>query len=229
MKTKVMGTFALLIVALSVVGFAYAHWSETIKINGVVEMGSLTIGFTRIVADWDKEDWLEYYGLPTKEVGTVMCTLDDEYTDVHTGKTVFKKLHCVLGNAYGTYWAINKFTTDNAGTVALVIKAITITFDPAVLAVREVIPNIMWEFTDIVEGAVAFNVWLYKEPPDYGPGWAIDPPWMFPAPWPEALVDNQIDPCNELLTEVCVDVKQTAPECHTYYFDIEIYAENWDP
>ncbi len=140
----------------------------------------------------------------------------------------------MLNNSYGTYWAINKFTTDNAGTVALVIKAITITYDPAVLAVREVIPGIEWEFTDIVEDAVAFNVWLYKEPEDYGPGWAIDPPWDFPGPVGDpfgvrSLIDNQIDPCNELLTEICVDVKQTAPECHTYLFDIEIYAENWDP
>lgn len=236
MKTKVMGTFALLIVALSVVGFAYAHWSETIKINGVVEMGSLTVGFTTIVREWDKEDWLTYYGQNPegKDYGDVNCWLDEPYQDPHVDppKTVYRKLWCEVTNAYGEYWGINKFTIDNGGTVPAVANAITITFDPAVLAVREVIPDIMWEFTDILEGVVVFNVWLYNEPPDYGPGWEIDPPWMFPAPYPTPLTEDpckQIDPCDSILVELCVHVKQSAPECHTYYFDIEIEYLNWDP
>jgi len=245
MNTKTMGMFALLIIALSVVGFAYAHWTDLIKINGVVSTGSMTVGFTEIVREWDKEDWLTFYGQNPegKDVGDTFCWLDEPLeTDVHTNKTVYKKLWCYVNNSYGDYWGINKFTIDNAGTIPVVISNVTLTYNASILSVRVVIPDMVWEFTDINTSKVAFNVWLYKEPPDYGPGWEIAPPWDFPAPWPEALIGNQIDPQpefvanpwvnmtdSELLTELCVHVKQSAPQCHTWYFDIEIEFVNWDP
>jgi len=246
-----MGMFALSIIALSIVGFGYAHWTDMVRINGVVNLGSMTVGFTRIVAEWDKENWLEYYDLadPIKDVGETWCWLEEPERDVHTNKTVYKKLWCYVNNSYGDYWGINKFTIDNAGTIPVVIKNITITI-PAQqypLTVTEVIPGIMWEFTDANTSKVAFNVYLYKEPLNYGAGWEIDPPWNFPGDigtttGMRALVPNQIDPqpefvCEpwddmtspELLTELCVHVKQSAPMCHTWYFDIEIGFVNWDP
>lgn len=236
--------FAILMIALSAVGFAYAHWTDMVRINGITNMGSMTVGFTRIVAEWDKEDWLTYYGMNPegKDVGDTFCWLETPYTDVHTNKTVYKKLWCYVNNSYGDYWGINKFTIDNAGTIPVVISAVTITYNASILSVVEIVPGMVWEFTDVETGKVAFNVWLYKEPPDYGPGWEIDPPWMFPPGYPHALIDNQIDPQPdwvaepwpdmtdpELLTELCVHVKQSAPMCHTWYFDIEIEFVNWDP
>lgn len=236
---KAMGIFALLMVALTVVGFAYAHWQDMLKINGMVETGSLTVGFTKILNYWDKEDYIKYQlGLPTKDVGSVVPSLDVVETDVHTGKIVFKKMHVLLNNTYGGYWGIVKFSIDNAGTVPAIIANVTITYDPAVLSVKEVVTNMVWEFTDVKEGKVVFNVWLYKEPIPMPPPWI--PPEEFAAP-PEALPGNQIDPqpefvanpwpdmtSSELYTELYVHVKQSAPMCHTYYFDIEIGFVNWN-
>lgn len=234
MKTKAMALFATLMIVLSVAGVAYAHWSEIIKINAVVEMGSLTVGFTEIVAEWDKEDWLDYYGYDTKEVAETECNLKEPVEDVHTGKTGFLKLWCNVTNAYPEYWGINKFNISCLGNVPAVISGITITYDDTKLDVAVGIPGIMWEFIDLETGDVAFNVWLYKEPEDYGPGWEIDPPWMFPGAIGDihgvrSLVGNQIDPCHKQLTEICVHIKQEAQECHTYEFDIEIEFVNWDP
>jgi len=38
---KLMATFAILMIALGVAGFAYAHWSETLYLNGTVNTGSV--------------------------------------------------------------------------------------------------------------------------------------------------------------------------------------------
>lgn len=38
---KIMATFAILMIALGVAGFAYAHWSETLYLNGTVKTGSV--------------------------------------------------------------------------------------------------------------------------------------------------------------------------------------------
>jgi len=91
----------------------------------------------------------------------------------------------------------------------------------------------MWEVEDTTTGLIVFNLWLYKEPEDYGTGWGWQPPWMFPGPYGDVfgvrqLYCNQIDPGDELLTEVCVDFKQEAEECHHYTFKFEIEAIQWN-
>ena len=230
-----MGMFALLIIALSVAGFAYATWSDMVTIDGTANMGSLTFGFTRIVADWDSENWNEWNGLPWKEVGEGVCTLSIEEQDPHTLKTVFKLLTFTITNAYPEYWAINKFTLDNAGTIPLCISKVTLTLPAGFTAVPSVdYPGAMWEiYDDRTPAQLVFNLWLYKQPVEYGPTWYKDPPWLFPGAFDtetgvRPLVCNQIDPCNELLTEVCVDFKQDAEPCHTYWFKIEIEAIQWN-
>jgi hypothetical protein len=40
---KIMATFAILMIALSVAGFAYSMWSETLVIQGIVEMANLDV------------------------------------------------------------------------------------------------------------------------------------------------------------------------------------------
>ena len=226
---KIMATFAVLMFALSVVGFVYATWSDMVTIDGTVDMGSLTFGFTRIVASWDSEDYEGYP--PEKHTAEGVCTLSIPETDVHTEKTVFKLLTFTVTNAYPQYWAINKFTLDNAGTIPLCIEKVTLTL-PAGFAAVEILTDSMWEIYD-PDGKLVYNLWLYKEPLDYGPGWANDPPWKFPGPFGDPfgvrkLTCNQIDPCNELLTEVCVDFKQDAEPCHTYTYSIEIEAIQWN-
>jgi hypothetical protein len=234
MNKKMMATFAILIIALSVAGFAYAHWIDSVQIEGTVGMGSLTFGFTRIVGSWDSEDYLGYP--PEKESATGVCTLSEEVTDVHSGKTVYKVLTFDITDAYPQYWAINKFTLDNAGTIPIKIQSVTVTLDPGFTLVADLdFPGAMWHVLD-TDGIEVFNIWLYKEPLDWGyspPPYALCPPWEFPGVFDtetgvRPLMGNQIEPCNELLTEICVDIKQTSNECHLYSFGIEIEAIQWN-
>jgi len=234
MKKKILGTFAILMFALSVAGLVYAHWSDTVQIEATVKMGSVTFGFTEIKASWDSEDYMGYP--PEKHTAVEVCELFDEETDVHTGKTVYKLLTFTITNAYPNYWAINKFTLDNAGTIPIKIQSVTIILPAGFTAVPSAAyPGAQWDIYD-ARPKLVYNLWLYKEPLDWGytpPSWGNCPPWEFPGPFGDiygvrALKGNQIEPCNELLTEICVDVKQDAEMCHTYTFSIEIEAIQWN-
>ena len=234
MKTKVMGMFALLVIALSVAGFVYAHWSDMVTIEGTAEMGSLTFGFGRIVAEWDSEDYLDCP--ENKCAAEGVCNLSMPETDVHTLKTVYKLLTFNITGGYPQYWAINKFTLNNSGTIPVVINNVTIILPNGFTAVENTThyPGAMWEVQNSTTGLAVYNIWLYKEPEDYGAGWALDPPWEFPGGFGSVtgvrnLTGNQIDPCNDVLTEICVDIKQEGAEgCHTYTFSIEIEAIQWN-
>jgi len=50
---KIMATFAILIIALGIAGFAYAHWEKTITIDGTITTGTflLTPSFTATTND----------------------------------------------------------------------------------------------------------------------------------------------------------------------------------
>ncbi|MEM3737478.1 MAG: hypothetical protein QXJ75_05290 [Candidatus Bathyarchaeia archaeon] len=100
-----------------------AHWSDRVEIRDIVEMGSLTTGFTDILGCGDNED----LNMPPKDVGSVECKLTVPETDTHTGKTVYKKLDLVIGNVYPSYEAWCELTVDNAGTIPVVTKKITFT------------------------------------------------------------------------------------------------------
>jgi hypothetical protein len=234
MNKKILGTFAVLIMGLSVAGLVYAHWSDMVYIEATVEMGSLTFGFSRIVAEWDWEDYAD-----EKEVADGVCVLTEEETDVHTGQMVYKLLTFTITSAYPQYWAINKFTLDNAGSIPVKIQSVTIILPAGFTYVESAAyPGAMWEVYDD-RPKLIYNIWLYKEPFDwfneygYPPQWALCPPWEFPGPFGDiygvrALKGNQIEPGEVLLTEILVDPKQDAEECHTYTFSIEIEAIQWN-
>lgn len=204
MKTKLMGMFALLVIALSVAGFAYAHWSDEIYINGEVEMGSLTFGFSDILLceDGKMVDGVIVKPEP-KPVGEVACWLEVPETDVHSGKTVWKKLWVNITNAYPEYVAQCTYLLDNGGTIPLDVTmyCVLITTNDGL--------TYGWEGDMIVarnaDGEAVINIWFE--------------PFFF----------GQIDPCNSVEQTIIVHLKEPAEECHTYAFDITIHAEQWDP
>jgi predicted ribosomally synthesized peptide with SipW-like signal peptide len=235
MKNKVLSMFLATLLMASIIGVAYAHWSDSVEIEGTVDMGSLTFGFTQILAEWDSEQ-LPYTD-PPKEVAQGVCELSVTEEDVHSLKTVYKVLTFTITNAYPQYWAINKFTLDNAGTIPLCIHSVTLILPPGFVGHESPdYPGAMWEVEDTTTGLIVFNLWLYKQPEDWGfspPDHGTAPPWMFPGAYGTTtgvrqLYCNQIDPCNALPTEVCVDFKQEAEECHTYTFGFEIEAIQWN-
>jgi hypothetical protein len=230
MKTKIMATLAILIIGLSVAGIVYAHWTDTATIKGTVYMGSITFGFTHIIAEWDAEDY-EHYPANKLSASTV-CTMSDRVTDVHTGYSVNKTLTFAMVNATPEYWGINKFTLDNAGTIPVKIQGITLTL-PVGLAYIETQPNLVWDVYNISSGAYYYYIWLYNETAaidTYRATHPFTPPWdlsnnMIPV---VGIKGIQIDKLGSIPVEMCVYIPETAQECHTYTFSMQIEAIQWN-
>ena len=188
----------IVMITLSIAGLAYAHWTDLIKINGIVNTGTLNIGFVDVLcADKEyKED------LP-KDVADCDCWLDEKVTDVHTNKTGYKKLWVNITNAYPSYYCEVTFVLANLGTIPGVFKNFTLTGTPPLTF--NYLGGKMWEGIDSDLGKVVFNLEFVN------------------------LMDLQLDPCNKTKAEVDIHFKQTAPECHSYEFEIEIGINCWDP
>ena len=227
MNKKIMGTLVILIIALSIAGIVYAHWSDTATIKGTVHMGSITFGFTHIIAEWDAED---YEGYEAKKCSaSTVCTMSDLVTDVHTGYSVNKTLTFSMVNATPEYWGINKFTLDNAGTIPVKIQNITITL-PAGFDLAVSTPGIHWDVKNHTTGNIVYEIWLYNETALvdlFRLSHALAPPWIVGFPL-QGIKGTQIDKLGEVPTEICVYIPETAQECHTYTFSIEIEAIQWN-
>jgi hypothetical protein len=110
MKTKMTAIFATLMIALMAAGFAYAHWSETLYIDGTVNTGSVKADFV-LGSCWDSE--------PTeKDVSHIVC--EWKATGV---------LEVTVDNAYPSIDYYCTFDLMNTGSVPFIIQSITFTGD----------------------------------------------------------------------------------------------------
>ena len=212
MKNKILSMFLATLMVASVVGVAYAHWSDYVYISGTAEMGELLVGWLDIKDCWDNEDTF----VPIKEVASVECWLDVPETSVHhePPQTVFKVLYLVVHNAYPQYMAFCKVNLKNAGTIPAHIIGVSI-YDPdGLLTIQPTADPTHYEIKKDVDGdgdlEVIINLYLYKQ--DTG----------------LPLVCNQIDPCTEEPVDIVLEFKQDAEECHTYEFSIVIEAIQWN-
>lgn len=218
MKNKKLAAIPLLIaIALSIFGFAYAHWSDIVQIEGTVHMGSLTVV-------WDEDELLGYTDneplLPVpKDVawGNITYKEDSYVVDVHTGKGGYEVIILQVYNAYPQYKiAFNTLTINNTGTIPAHFVNITITG---------------YDKTD--DEDLKFN-WTAKY--TLGAFWdnGDDDKWGT-ADDVEIInveivnfVCHQLDPCHKTKGEIDLTFKQAAEECHTYTFDVTIEAVQWN-
>jgi hypothetical protein len=233
MKTKIMGTLAILLIGLSLAGLVYAHWVDTATIKGNVTMGSLTFGFSKITDEWDSEYFNDYS--PLKCSATTYCTMSDRFTDVHTGLSVNRTLTFAMVNATPEYWGINVFSLDNAGTIPVKIQNVTIKNLPADFGLVESIPGICWDVYNHTTGKWMYEIWLYEQTEEiayirydvgyFGPPWGLQDVFGLSL---SGLKGIQIDKGGSAYTEMCVYIPETAQICHTYPFDIHIDAIQWN-
>ena len=222
-----MGTLAILIIALSIAGIVYAHWTDTATIKGTVYMGSITFGFTHIIAEWDAEDYEGY--VAKKCTASTVCTMSNPVTDVHTLCTVNKTLTFAMVNATPEYWGINKFNISNVGTIPVKIQGITFTL-PAGFTLYKKIDGIEWQIQNTTSGKEVYEVWLYNETADvdsFRVAYPLAPPWTVGFPL-TGIKGTQIDKLGSVPVEMAVYLPETAQECHTYTFSIELDAIQWN-
>lgn len=100
---KYMAVPMLLILALVITGFAYAHWSENLYINGTVNTGELKLKYLSVSAD-DGPGIIDIG--KDKDVGCTTARLVD---DTH--------IEFTITNAYPCYETYVHFSIKNIGTI----------------------------------------------------------------------------------------------------------------
>lgn len=127
--------FAILMIALAVLGFAYAQWNEILTINGTITTGELDVEFTVCKTNdppdgvskdpsecgsWDGETWIG--GRYDLDVASIDCELVVEDTGLEAGDK--QKIDITVENAYSSYHGNVMFTIENIGTIPAKIKSI---------------------------------------------------------------------------------------------------------
>jgi len=229
MKNKKLATIPLVMaIVLSVFGFVYASWKDTVYIEGTVEMGSLTLAFDYVEpADCD-EYWFnhtsgalvpgEYLG---KDVGECDAYYEDEIEDEHTGKKGYKTLIINVTNAYPQYYVHTTFKLHNIGLIPIDICKYTITGEKRNSTTMAKVYDLLWHDPD--------GDWIGELWEDVNGNGVVDAG--------DLLVINleitnalpyQIDPCNTNKAEIDMDFKQDAEECHVYTIHVTVVGVQWN-
>jgi len=216
MKKRMLALPAVIVIAVSLFSVAYAHWSDTVYIEGTAEMGSLTLAFDpdELLGCIDNEPLLPV----PKDVGWCEVYYDpDSYVDdPHTGKYGYKKLVFVIHNAYPQYEVhFPTVVLHNIGTIPIHIVDLLI-WDPT--------GELTWEWVIKPPSSPAHG-FFYK---DFNGNGAYDAEEEIMNIDIVNFVCHQLDPCNSTKGEVDIHFKQPAEECHTYKFALEIVGIQWN-
>lgn len=205
MQKKLIALPLLAAIALSLVGFVYAHWSDVIYANGTIQMANMTLAFTT------QEPPLIYEPPEPKgkDVGRTEAYYEGLFQDDHTGKWGYEECIIIIHNAYPSYRVGVVFVVENIGLLPIHVYGWeitdptgTLTWDPAQGALVDA------NGKPIINIGIVDLVCRQIEPED-------DP--------------NTIERENKAKAEIDLHIKQDALECHTYYFRVGILYEQYDP
>lgn len=116
---KMVAIPILLMIALSMIGFTYATWSQTLYINGTVSTGTLSAKFVPPVTktdqglDWNCDDGLINVRQIDKDIGSSTATIVAD-----------KEITVVLTNVYPCYYEHISFWIHNDGTIPWKIQKV---------------------------------------------------------------------------------------------------------
>ena len=201
----------MLIIALSIVGFAFATWWDYVQIEGTIHMGSLTIGFTELTC-------VEKYIDPTtglkangewlgKDVGKVDCELRDLIEDPHTLKVGYETAYVEITNAYPSYQVHIIFAIKNLAKIPVHFVEIRAE-DPTGELIWDEAQSCFWK--------------------DFDGDGVKDPDEIIINVDVVNLICIQLDYCEDTKAEVDLHFKEDAEECHTYHFKFTIVAVQWN-
>jgi hypothetical protein len=251
MKTKsLMTSFAILLVAMSTVGFAYSGWTDQVKVEGVAHMGEFIVGIlTDPIPQWQfypdtvhiieaTNGWYEDGTgapappapgsfVPKPWVANTTVELSDYRTSVHhePTQTVAHKMDINVVNAYPQYGAHIVFLMKNAGTIPAHIRLL---FDYV---------TVEGDQDPVRDLVVVENGWVYSGGSYHNSGFIYDPRldanvikwWLqFEVPLSQDPDAVQLEPCNHYMSVIVFAFTQDAQECHTYKFGMTIDAIQWN-
>jgi len=218
------------VIMLSIIGVAYAHWSDAVKVEGTVEMGVLTLAFDHVepaLCDefhWDPTHTQKLLGeFEGKEVGDCNAYYTEEIYEEHTDKLGFKVLNIDILNAYPQYIVHTVFKLHNIGNIPIDIAYYEITGEKRDGTTLAVIYDLLWYDPD--------EDWIGELWEDVDKDGEVD------TAGPDLLVINleitnalpfQIDPCNTNKAQIDMEFKQDAEECHVYTLHVKIVGVQWN-
>ena len=214
MKEKTLALLTVIFIALSITGFTYAQWNDTIVISNTMTFGywgdlNLVFVYPLTCTEYHTDPLTaellegEYLG---KDVGNSDCQYDYEVTDTDTSKSGYKMLIITINNAYPSYEVHCNYTLENIGLLPLHINETVISDPNGILT---------W---DPAQGAIV----------DAGGNPIINitttPPLVCNTLQPEDDPNTpQLE--NKAEFEIAIHVTDNAQECHTYTFQVEIMYE----
>lgn len=243
-----MASFAIILVALSTVGFAYSSWRDSVTVNVNAQMGEFIVGIlTDPLPDgWEvpviveettngfpeggpaPPPWEEGGFEPKPWVCDTEFFLDDFRTSVHHDpiQTVAHYMKITVDNAYPQYDAHVKFLLKNAGTIPAHIRVhflgSMVYHDGEYLRDLE-----MRELGWTHDGMKWINVGELYDPllEAVVINWYLECEAPFNPDLPNVV---QLEPCHHYPAEIHFDFKQEAEECHTYIVGFLVDAIQWN-
>jgi hypothetical protein len=209
MKEKILAILPLILVAMSITGYTYAQWNDTVVVSNTMTFGQFApeIGFVHPL------ECMEYHTDATgqliegeyegKEVGDFQC----DYDDPIIATDAYDRLAIGINNAYPGYEVHCNFTLTNIATYTVQIVSVNITDPNSKLAWQEDPLNpVHYEGIDI-RGLVVVNLYLYEESAG------------------EPLKGITLNPDDTKPCVLIIEIEQDAEESTTYNFQIEIMSE----
>ena len=195
MKEKTLALLTCIIIALTVLGFTYAQWNDTITISSTMQFGqwndeSLNMGFVDPLNCSDNEN--------TKDVGECVCSYTDYKVDSETPMGGYNTTIIIINNGYPGYEVKCNFTLKNIGNLPLHINK-TVISDPT----NALTWNATLSALVDADGKPILNISII----------------------PEDLVCNKLSSGETLEAEIDIHITQNAKQCHTYYLQVEIAYE----
>jgi len=250
-NNKLMASFAVTLVALSLVGVAFAGWTDQVIIEGTAHMGDFLVGILvdPLPAEYLPEGFIVMEttnGFPEDGTGApphpepgsfvpkpwvadTIVTLDDRETSVHHEpvQIVAKTMTITVDNAYPQYDAHVYFLIKNAGTIPAHIRVLL----GGASVEWSVDPTDTYELDFVEVGWYRDGDYMRNEGSLYDPVRGVDVIlWKLYMMVPESVDPDavQLEPCNHY--EACFEFSftQDAEECHIYRWSFIIDAIQWN-
>ena len=148
---KKIGLICLAVVlAVGAMGIGFAHWSQTLFIEGTVNTGSFVVGFSEQRSDDPVESPCNPGAIDdptrldpgyTKNVAGCDCELVDP-KPCEPGKEAWERMLITVCNAYPSYTNTIDFSIDNCGTVPAIVGSCRIVEKGGVPCDIELVKNV---------------------------------------------------------------------------------------
>ena len=254
MKTAKLGAiFVIAVMALTALGAAYAHWEETLTIDGIMTTDDIDVAFYCE----DSNDWEDDYTMDPTDCGEWINRQWEGqrreknvgYMNVDIPADNNQILNIDVGDAYPCYYAHAFWCVINYGSVPVLIHSIKLTelsFDWT--DEDGTVIGVVWDVDIDLTADTKYYVDVYFD----GDSWEVivsvgpvaDPDLydFFLMPTGEFSIDTQLDPdawssspsqhmtgeyTGELEQDLCIHFENGCRQEADYDFTIEIVYYNW--